>query len=41
MVAPIRDLGNITSDTSTFRASTLNMASNDNVIMGADLFDTL
>ena len=40
MVAPIRDLGNITSNTSTFCASTLNMASNNDVIMDANPFDT-
>ena len=40
-IAPIRDLGNITSDTLTFYAITLNMASDDNITMGVDSFNAL
>ena len=41
MVVLIRDLENITFDTPTFCTTTLNMASNNNIIMGIDSFDTL
>ena len=40
-IAPIRDLGNMTSDTLTFYAITLNMALDDNVTMDVNLFNAL
>jgi len=41
MVAPIRDLGNITFNILTIRESTLNMTTNDNENMGVDSFNQL
>ena len=40
-IAPIRDLGDMTFDTLTFYAITLNMASDDNITMGVDSFNAL
>ena len=40
MVVPIKDLGNMTSDTPTFCA-TLNMAPGNNVTIGVNSFDAL
>ena len=39
MVAPIRDLGNITSDTPTFCTTILNMALDNNITMGVNSFN--
>jgi len=41
MVAPIRDLGNITSNILTICESTLNITANDDKDMGVDSFDQL
>ena len=41
MVVPIRDLGNITSNTLTICESILNMKANDDVEMEVNLFDQL
>ena len=41
MVAPIRDLGNITSNILTICESTLNITANNNKDIGVDLFDQL
>ena len=41
MIAPIRDLRNITSNTLTICESTLNMTANNDMDMGVDSFDQL
>ena len=41
MVVPIRDLGNITSNTLTIHETTLSITANEDVVMVVDLFDQL